>query len=242
VIEVGIGTPEYRTQASCWAVRREVRESTQESCLEAALSHCIHGKKRASKIPIPQKEYAMSGTRLARRRFLQVATASAAAAAASCSRQKSRWRSLTESEALTLGAICDQIIPPDSAPGATQAGALEFIDRQLAGRYRRHRKAYSQGIAALDAIAVHSAGQPFAKLAPAAQLDLLTRLDEGRLGKGGDYTAARAFFNLAIAHTMQGFYGTPRHGGNREAASWVMLGVPVRPVRGRTAATPEVKS
>ncbi len=182
----------------------------------------------------------MSLTRLARRRFLQVAASSAAATTISCSRQQSRWRSLTESEALTLAAVCDQIIPPDDAPGATQSGALEFIDRQLAGRYKRHRKAYSDGIAALDAIAARSAGQPFAKLAAPQQFELLTRLDEGKLGNGGDYDAARAFFNLAVAHTMQGFYGTPRHGGNREAASWVMLGVPVRPVRGRTS--PEVKS
>jgi gluconate 2-dehydrogenase gamma chain len=32
---------------------------------------------------------------------------------------------------------------------------------------------------------------------------------------------------------MQGFYGDPRHGGNREYASWRMLGVPVAPIRGR---------
>ena len=38
---------------------------------------------------------------------------------------------------------------------------------------------------------------------------------------------------MVVAHTMQGFYGSPRHGGNREAMSWRMLGVPDPPVRGR---------
>jgi len=183
----------------------------------------------------------MSGTRLPRRRFLQVAaTGAAAGAAVSCGHRQNRWRSLTESEATTLAAVCDQIIPPDDAPGATQAGALEFIDGQLAGRYRRYRTAYSDGLRSLDAIATRTGGQPFAKLTGAQQFELLSRLDEGKLGSGADYDAARTFFNLAVAHTMQGFYGTPRHGGNREAASWVMLGVPVRPVRSRTS--PELKS
>ena len=44
---------------------------------------------------------------------------------------------------------------------------------------------------------------------------------------------AKPFFDLVVAHTMQGFYGDPRHGGNRDAASWTMLGLAFPPVRGR---------
>jgi len=40
-------------------------------------------------------------------------------------------------------------------------------------------------------------------------------------------------FEMVLAHTMQGFYGSPRHGGNRDYVSWTMLGVPPMPVRGR---------
>jgi gluconate 2-dehydrogenase gamma chain len=43
----------------------------------------------------------------------------------------------------------------------------------------------------------------------------------------------KPFFDMLVAHTMQGFYGDPRHGGNRERASWKMLGVASPPVRGR---------
>jgi hypothetical protein len=30
---------------------------------------------------------------------------------------------------------------------------------------------------------------------------------------------------MVIDHTMQGFYGSPEHGGNRDEASWKMLGI-----------------
>jgi gluconate 2-dehydrogenase gamma chain len=35
------------------------------------------------------------------------------------------------------------------------------------------------------------------------------------------------------AHTMQGFYGDPRHGGNRDRASWKMVGLSYPPIRGQ---------
>ena len=45
--------------------------------------------------------------------------------------------------------------------------------------------------------------------------------------------ASEPFFDLVVTHAMQGFYGDPRHGGNRDFASWRMLGLPPVPVRGR---------
>ena len=47
-----------------------------------------------------------------------------------------------------------------------------------------------------------------------------------------------AFFALLREHAMMGFYGDPRHGGNKERVSWKMLGVPDPPVRGRLHETP----
>ena len=34
------------------------------------------------------------------------------------------------------------------------------------------------------------------------------------------------FFDLLLTHTRQGFYGDPRHGGNRDLVSWKMVGLP----------------
>jgi gluconate 2-dehydrogenase gamma chain len=33
----------------------------------------------------------------------------------------------------------------------------------------------------------------------------------------------KQFFNILLARTMQGFYGSPRHGGNKDYASYRML-------------------
>ena len=41
------------------------------------------------------------------------------------------------------------------------------------------------------------------------------------------------FFAMIVDHTMQGFYGSPRHGGNRDGVSYRMLGMPNPPLRGR---------
>lgn len=44
---------------------------------------------------------------------------------------------------------------------------------------------------------------------------------------------ADSFFELVRTHTLEGYYGSPRHGGNRDAVSWRMLGLDEPPLRGR---------
>jgi gluconate 2-dehydrogenase gamma chain len=43
----------------------------------------------------------------------------------------------------------------------------------------------------------------------------------------------RRFFEIVREHSMEGYYGSPRHGGNRDAVSWRMLGLAEPPLRGR---------
>jgi gluconate 2-dehydrogenase gamma chain len=90
------------------------------------------------------------------------------------------------------------------------------------GPYRRQRELYRTGLAGIDRAAANL-GKPFADLDAPRQTALLQSLDG----------ALKRFFTTVVAHTMQGYYGDPRHGGNRDAVSWRMLGVPVVPVRGR---------
>ena len=164
-----------------------------------------------------------------RRQFVQLAgTATAAGVLASCGRRDSQWRFLTAGEGRTLEALCEQIVPADQTPGAAWAGVVNYIDRQLMGPFRKQRQAYRSGLAALDQAAQQFGGKPFAALEPARQTALLAGGHLSNVEGEG-----RGFFMMVIAHTMQGYYGDPRHGGNREAASWRMLGVPVIPIRGR---------
>ena len=45
--------------------------------------------------------------------------------------------------------------------------------------------------------------------------------------------SSRDFFRLVRDHTMQGFYGSPRHGGNRDYVSYKMLGLDYPQIVGR---------
>jgi gluconate 2-dehydrogenase gamma chain len=158
-----------------------------------------------------------------RRHFLTGATIGCLSGAA-CSRQKSPYRTLSQNEAKTLAVLCDQVIPPDQDPGAAWAGAVSFIDIQLTRIYKKHRAVYSAGLARAEAIAREKfGGREVSALNPEEQLLLMQQLEKDE----------REFFGLVVAHTMQSYYGSPRHGGNRDYASWRMLGVPPAPARGR---------
>src|ERR1017187_10270821 len=55
-------------------------------------------------------------------------------------------RFFTAEEARAVTAACARIFPSDaSGPGATEAGVVIFIDRQLAGPYGRDKYRYTKG-------------------------------------------------------------------------------------------------
>lgn len=154
-----------------------------------------------------------------RRAFL----AATAMGTAACRRDTTTRLILTPQEARTLDAICDQFIPADQDPGASAAGAVVFIDRQLIGPYKRYQRAYRDGLAAADDLSGEEFGKPLGELPADRRRVIVERLEK----------QARPFFEMVLAHTMQSYYGSPRHGGNRDYASWRMLRVPSSPVRGR---------
>jgi gluconate 2-dehydrogenase gamma chain len=173
--------------------------------------------------------------RLNRRAFLQAALAAAAAGTGvACSGNGTPWRFLAVDEARTLAAISDQIIPPDQDPGAAWAGVVNYIDRQLCGPFKNLQKTYRRGIAGVDQSSRMSYGKAFADLGAQQQMDLLHQLEGGEApGAVWKQASSPEFFALVVDHTMQGYYGDPRHGGNREGTSWKMLGLPYPPIRGR---------
>ncbi len=133
------------------------------------------------------------------------------------------WTVLSEDNARTLAAICDQIIPADKFPGASEAGVLNYIDIQLTRHYRRHQKAYREGLARADAESVKRFGLHLADASASQQLEVVTAVE----------TSDRKFFDMVRNHTMEGYYGSPRHGGNRDAVSWHMVGLSEPPLLGR---------
>lgn len=101
---------------------------------------------------------------------------------------------------------------------------MRYIDIQLTRIFKRHRKAYAQAISALEEMARKRHASGFAALSFEDRTALLAAYEKGQNSKA---------FNMVLDHTLQGYFGSPRHGGNKDYASWRMLGVPPMPVRGR---------
>lgn len=180
-------------------------------------------------------QHMSQSTRFSRRKFMKItAVAAAAGPMAACIDHNSPWRCLSADEARTLEAMCERIIPADQDPGAAWAGVVNFIDRQLVGPYRKLRRTYRLGLAGTDGTSLEMFGKAFVALTPPQQDSVLQSMEKGQArGEYWKQVSARSFFNLVVNHTMQGFYGDPRHGGNRERASWKMLRLPYPPVLGR---------
>ena len=156
------------------------------------------------------------------------------------------YRFFSEAEGALLIAICEQIIPRDDAPGATDAGVIHYIDRQLSGVLARHQQTYRVGLESFRRTCLDGFKMPFAELPTNQQIAALKLIESGQaqqnfwpdpsatpasLAPGrspsprSSASIQREFFNLVIDHTMQGFYGSPRHGGNRDYTSYRMLGL-----------------
>jgi gluconate 2-dehydrogenase gamma chain len=169
-----------------------------------------------------------------RRGFLRTSATAAAAATVACGAPEGRWRALTNAEAETLAAVCDQIVPPDDDPGAAEAGVVVFIDRQLATREKDQLATWQKGVRGLEATARERKGKAFTALSLPDQTAILRAIEAGEVtADAWEGLNPQAFFGRLVRYTMMGFYGDPRHGGNRQHVSWRMLGVPPVPVRGR---------
>lgn len=170
-----------------------------------------------------------------RRKFLGAATAAAGATLAACGGRAGAWRTLTAEEAATVTAAADRIIPPDEFPGAGQAGAAEFLDRQLAGHLKKNRAAYRRGLAGINQSAQTMFGKAFTELASSQQDEVLRAVEKGKApGEIWKSEPQQAFFAMLVAHVMQSYYGDPRHGGNRDGAGWRSIGYEMATIRGRS--------
>jgi len=162
--------------------------------------------------------------RLTRREFVTAGAIGGAALAVGCTaRRHGGWDFLSDAQALTLAALCDQIVPGDDFPVASEAGVVTYIDRQLARTYRRHRNAYRDGLDQANAISRKRFGRDLTVLPAQQQAEIAGAIEKQN----------RRFFDLLRNHTLEGYYGSPRHGGNRDAVSWRMLGLAQPPVLGR---------
>ena len=136
----------------------------------------------------------------------------------------SRWRFLTESESVLLDALVEQIIPTDEWPGGRDAGITNFIDKQLVGPYTRFQETYRKGLLAIKETCQTKFQKRFEDLPWDDQTQFLKTMESGKMeGKNWEKGFDKLFFGLLRNHSMQGFYGSPRHGGNKNNVSYKML-------------------
>jgi gluconate 2-dehydrogenase gamma chain len=173
---------------------------------------------------------------ISRRRFIQISSVGAVSGSLwmACSRGGQPNSSLTPHELSLVEAVADQIIPPDQDPGGKEAGVAQFIEIQLRGPYQRFHSDYRQGLAKIEKTSTSLYQKSFLELSFSQQTELLTALEGNKLSdKIWEPGESGTFFRLICDHCMQGFYGSPRHGGNRNCASWKMLGLDYPQVAGR---------
>ncbi|MFO7668815.1 MAG: gluconate 2-dehydrogenase subunit 3 family protein [Bacteroidales bacterium] len=153
----------------------------------------------------------------------------------SCLQKVSPYQFFTLEEANCVIALCEQIIPADQyGGGATEAGVINYIDRQLVAVFDYDQLIYQQGVEALQQSCIELYGKRFENLEQDLQPQILKTLESKKLPGNywGDLDPLR-FFGLVINHTMQGFYGAPRHGGNKNYMSYKMMGLDFPLVVGR---------
>ncbi|MBE7202111.1 MAG: gluconate 2-dehydrogenase subunit 3 family protein [Parafilimonas terrae] len=160
------------------------------------------------------------------------------------------WLFFTHDEGRTVEAIVERLIPADAlSPSGKDAGCAVFIDRQLAGPYGEGARLYMKGpfakgaktqgqqsplrpaarfragLAALDAHCRTNHAAGFADLDAERQVAALQGLEAGTVAFDGPISA-KAFFELVLARTMEGFFADPIYGGNRDMVGWRMIGFP----------------
>jgi gluconate 2-dehydrogenase gamma chain len=143
-----------------------------------------------------------------------------------CTSSVGKWRFFADAEATVVEVIAEQIIPADQDAGARDADVVNYIDRQLATVFEEHQEIYHSGIAGVQQTSNIMFEGDLESLEWSQQTEVLKTLENGEAGGSiWETVSARSFFELIRTHTMQGFYGSPRHGGNRGFVSFRMIGI-----------------
>lgn len=117
----------------------------------------------------------------------------------------------------------DRIVPADAFPSASQAGVENYFARQFATDLKPLLPLYCAALDALDAEASAQFSNGFFELSESQQDELFQKIERGETATAWP-EQSNLFFQRFVNHVMEGYYGDPGNGGNREAISWKMLG------------------
>lgn len=162
---------------------------------------------------------------------------------------KLKYSYLQKNEIAFLEAAVARLIPADEKwPGALEAGVVEYIDLQLGGGWGAGERLYRSGpwpegtktqgyqlpftpaelfrtaIRAIDQDLKSQNLSSFDLLPIPKQEAYLKDLETGTKDLGG--VPAKVFFGSLWQMTAEGFFADPSYGGNKDMASWRMIGFP----------------
>ena len=189
-----------------------------------------------------------AGSRVAAATAQESDACSSGAVRAGRSAQLTTYLFLNSDEAAFIEAAVARLIPEDDQwPGALKAGVPNYIDKQLAGAWGVGERLYRSGPwrpgtpaqgyqlpftptelfrTSIDAInkELSQVGTPFTTMGSEQQDAYLARLETGGKDLGG--VPSNVFFEHLWECTIEGFFGDPVYGGNRDMVAWRMIGFP----------------
>lgn len=146
------------------------------------------------------------------------------AALTAASQTTTHAAALSDSQLRLLAAIVDRIIPRDElSPSASECGVTEYINRSLGDYLAAEKPAFIEGLEMTDAFARRSQNQAFVELSAEKQDAVLTAMDNGT---AEGFANAKAFFTRARRLTLEGMFGDPYYGGNKDFAGWDLIKYP----------------
>lgn len=129
----------------------------------------------------------------------------------------------TRIEARTVETMAERIFPATNTPGAKEAGALSYLQKALGESYRSCLPTYRRGIRDLNRHTRLTFGRPFPDLNESEQDSVLTDLEADRVDAVRN---GAEFFELVRRHVLEGVFGEPNYGGNRDLIGWRLVGFP----------------
>jgi gluconate 2-dehydrogenase gamma chain len=156
----------------------------------------------------------------------------------------------TPDEWAFINAACARLIPADEhGPSAVELGVPQYIDRQMGTPWAdgaiwymqgpffestpefgyqsqlTPKQQYRLGIKAIDELCRQHQNNPFAALAAAQQDSVLQQIQKGSL-TSAELSLTTFFSDFLLKNVMEGYFGDPMYGGNKDMAAWKMIRYP----------------
>ncbi len=160
-----------------------------------------------------------------------IMAASAHARSAAISEAPPKFEFFSERQAIEVAAIASRIIPSDGSPGATEAGAVYFIDRALITFAVDAQAIYRDGLVQFqeDIHEMFPGIDKFSAASIAQQDQFLHSQDNPnapRSRRNRTAPGAPSFFETIRGHTIAAFLIDPEsvYAGNRSGVGWQLIG------------------